>query len=96
MVTSELTISIIYSYVWRFRGIYYSFCSLSDGPVEYFLKRIKDTVANVVSGTSEFLPLQPPVPDTRGGRSSLKSNYAKFIRLHIFEVRDLGDALKWS
>ena len=30
-----------------------------------------NTVMNVVSGTREFLPLEPPVPHTGGGRPSL-------------------------
>ena len=47
-----------------------------------------------MSGTSEFLPLEPPVPVTGAGKSSLERNHAKLRRLHIFEGRDLGDSLK--
>ena len=49
---------------------------------------------NEVSGTSEFLPLEPPVRVTGAGKSSLGGKRAKFTRLHIFEGRDLGDGLK--
>ena len=55
---------------------------------------IWDTGTNEVSGTSEFLPLEPPVPDTGAGKSSLERNHKKLRRLHIFEVRDLVDGLK--
>ena len=54
----------------------------------------KCTGTNEVSGTSEFLPLEPPVPATGAGKSSLGGNGRKLVRLHIFEGRDLGDGLK--
>ena len=47
-----------------------------------------------MSGTSGFLPLEPPVRVTGAGKSSLRRNYAKLVRLHIFKGRDLGDSLK--
>ena len=47
-----------------------------------------------MSGTSEFLPLEPPVCDTGAGKSSLRGNRIKLIRLHIFIGSDLGDGLK--
>ena len=47
-----------------------------------------------MSGTSEFLPLEPPVRDTGAGKSSLERNQTKFIRLHIFKGKDPGDSLK--
>ena len=47
-----------------------------------------------MSGTSEFLPLEPPVRVTGAGKSSLRGNYAKLRRLHIFQARELGDGLK--
>ena len=47
-----------------------------------------------VSETNEFLPLEPPVPVTGAGKSSLRRNQKKMARLHIFEGRDLGDGLK--
>ena len=34
-----------------------------------------DTGTNEVSGTSEFLPLEPPVPVTGAGKSSLRGNH---------------------
>ena len=49
---------------------------------------------NEVSGTSEFLPLEPPVRVTGAGKSSLRQNGTKLGRLHSFEGRDLGDGLK--
>ena len=52
------------------------------------------TEKNEVSGTSEFLPLEPPVRDTGAGRSSLVRNRTKSMRLHIFEAIELGDSLK--
>ena len=52
------------------------------------------TGTNEVSGTSEFLPLEPPVPVTGAGKSSLVRNRTKLSRLHIFKGRDLGDGLK--
>ena len=52
------------------------------------------TGTNEVSGTSEFLPLEPPVRVTGAGKSSLGGNRTKFSRLHIFQGRDLGDGLK--
>ena len=52
------------------------------------------TGTNEVSGTSEFLPLEPPVRDTGAGKSSLRRNYAKLTRLHIFKGRVLGDGFK--
>ena len=53
-----------------------------------------NTGTNEVSGTSEFLPLEPPVRVTGAGKSSLRKNRTKLIRLHRFEGRDLGDGLK--
>ena len=53
-----------------------------------------NTGTNVVSETSEFLPLEPPVRVTGGGRSSLGGNRIKWVTIHIFEVRNLGDGLK--
>ena len=53
-----------------------------------------NTGTNEVSGTSEFLPLEPPVPVTGAGKSSLRGNHAKLMRLHIFEAIELGDGLK--
>ena len=47
-----------------------------------------------MSGTSEFLPLEPPVRVTGAGKSSLGRNRKKLTRFHIFQARDLGDALK--
>ena len=47
-----------------------------------------------MSGANEFLPLECPVRDTRAGQSSLKRNYTKFTRFHIFQARDLSDSLK--
>ena len=47
-----------------------------------------------MSGTSEFLPLEPPVRVTGAGKSSLRRNPKKLVRLHCFEGRDLGDGLK--
>ena len=47
-----------------------------------------------MSGTSEFLPLEPPVRVTGAGKSSLVRNHAKLGRLHSFKGRDLGDGLK--
>ena len=47
-----------------------------------------------MSGTSEFLPLEPPVPGTETGKSSLEKNHAKWTRLYIFGGRDLGNDLK--
>ena len=47
-----------------------------------------------MSETSEFLPLEPPVRVTGGGRSSLGENHTKLGPLHIFEARDLIDGLK--
>ena len=55
---------------------------------------MNDTGTNEVSGTSEFLPLEPPVRDTGAGKSSLRQNHTKWIRFHIFQGRDLGDGLK--
>ena len=55
---------------------------------------VLSTGTNEVSGTSEFLPLEPPVRVTGAGKSSLGKNHAKLIRLHSFEGRDLGDGLK--
>ena len=55
---------------------------------------IQNTGTNEVSGTSEFLPLEPPVRVTGAGKSSLERNHTKLIRLHIFQGRDLGDGLK--
>ena len=52
------------------------------------------TGTNEVSGTSEFLPLEPPLRVTGASKSSLERNGAKLIRLHSFEGRDLGDSLK--
>ena len=46
------------------------------------------------SGTTESLPLEPPVRVTGGGRSSLGGNRKKCLRLYIFKARDLGDGLK--
>ena len=45
-----------------------------------------------MSGTSEFWPLEPPVPVT--GKSSLVRNWGNLVRFHIFEDRDLDDGLK--
>ena len=45
-----------------------------------------------MSGTSEFLPLEPPV--TGASKSSLGRKRAKWVRVHIFQARDLGDGLK--
>ena len=56
--------------------------------------RLACTGTNEVSGTSEFLPLEPPVRVTGAGKSSLRRNYTKLTRLHIFEGRDLSDGLK--
>ena len=53
-----------------------------------------DTGTNEVSGTSEFLPLEPPVRVTGAGKSSLGGNHTKLMRLHIFQARELGDGLK--
>ena len=47
-----------------------------------------------MSGTSEFLPLEPPVRVTGAGKSSLGKNRTKLPRLHSFQGRDLGDSLK--
>ena len=47
-----------------------------------------------MSGTSEFLPLEPPVRVTGAGKSSLGGNLKKFVRLNVFKGRDLGDGLK--
>ena len=58
------------------------------------LQTIHDTGTNEVSGTSEFLPLEPPVRVTGAGKSSLRGNEKKLTRLHIFKGRDLGDGLK--
>ena len=55
---------------------------------------MNDTGTNEVSGTSEFLPLEPPVRVTGAGKSSLRKNPTKLSRLHIFKGRDLGDGLK--
>ena len=52
------------------------------------------TGTNEVSGTSEFLPLEPPVRVTGAGKSSLRRNRTKLRRLHIFQARELGDGLK--
>ena len=52
------------------------------------------TGTNEVSGTSECLPLEPPVPDTGAGKSSLRGNRKKLSRLHIFKGRVLIDGLK--
>ena len=59
------------------------------------LKAFQHTGMNEVSGTSEFLPLEPPAPVTGAGKSSLGRNHTKLRRLHIFEGRDLGNGLKW-
>ena len=47
-----------------------------------------------MSGTSEFLPLEPPVRVTGAGKLSLRGNGKKLRRLRILEGRDLGDGLK--
>ena len=47
-----------------------------------------------MSETSEFLPLEPPVRVTGAGKSSLRKNHTKLVRLHSFKGRDLGDGLK--
>ena len=52
------------------------------------------TGTNEVSGTSEFLPLEPPVRVTGAGKSSLERNHTKLLRLHIIKGRDLSDNLK--
>ena len=52
------------------------------------------TGTNVVSETSEFLPLEPPVRVTGGGRSSLRRNLIKCSTIHIFKVRNLSGGLK--
>ena len=52
------------------------------------------TGTNEVSGTIEFLPLEPPVRVTGAGKSSLVRNQTKLVRLHIFKGIDLGDGLK--
>ena len=56
--------------------------------------RCRCTGTNEVSGTSEFLPLEPPVRVTGASKSSLRRKRAKLSRLHIFKGRDLGDGLK--
>ena len=56
---------------------------------------VYNTGTNVVSETSEFLPLEPPVRVTGGDKSSLGGNLIKYITIHIFEARNLGDGLKW-
>ena len=53
-----------------------------------------NTGTNEVSETSECLPLEPPVPVTRAGKSSLGENHTKFIRFYVFQARDLSDTLK--
>ena len=61
----------------------------------WFYKTLqKNTGTNEVSGTSEFLALEPPVRETGAGKSSLRRNRTKLVRLHIFVGRDLGDGLK--
>ena len=45
---------------------------------------IYSTGTNKVSGTSEFLPLEPPVHETGAGKSSLRRNWKKLHRLHFF------------
>ena len=55
---------------------------------------LRSTGTKEVSGTSEFLSLEPPVPVTGAGKSSLRRNQKKISRLHIFKGRDLGDSLK--
>ena len=52
------------------------------------------TGTNEVSGTSEFLPLEPPVRATGAGKSSLRGTHIKLRRFHIFQDRDLGDGSK--
>ena len=52
------------------------------------------TGTNKVSGTSEFIPLEPPVRVTGACKSSLGENQKKFTRLHIFKGRDMCDGLK--
>ena len=47
-----------------------------------------------MSGTSEFLPLEPPVRDTGAGRSSLVRNHTKWVHLHILQAIELKDSLK--
>ena len=47
-----------------------------------------------MSGTSEFLPLEPPVRDTGAGKSSLRENHNKLTRLYIYQARDLVDGLR--
>ena len=54
----------------------------------------ESTGTNEVSGTSEFLPLEPPVRVTGTSKSSLGGNHTKLRRLHSFKGRDLGDGLK--
>ena len=54
------------------------------------------TGKNKVSGISELLPLELPVPDTGAGRLSLRRNHTKLRRLDIFVGRDLGDGLTWG
>ena len=56
--------------------------------------KFQNTGTNEVSGTSEFLPLEPPVRDTGASKSSLERNYAKLRFFQIFQGRDLGDGLK--
>ena len=45
-------------------------------------------------GTSEILPVEPPVSVTGAGKSSLERNRTKLSLLHIFQARELGDGLK--
>ena len=57
-------------------------------------KKIRNTGTNEVSGTSEFLPSEPPVRVTRAGKSSLGRKRAKLSCLLIFQAIGLGDDLK--
>ena len=52
------------------------------------------TGTNKVSGTSEYIPLEPPVHVIGAGKSSLGENQKKITRLHIFKGRNLGDGFK--
>ena len=56
--------------------------------------RYQINATNEVSGTSEFLSLEPPVRVTGAGKSSLRENHAKLTCLHIFQAIDLGDSLE--
>ena len=51
-----------------------------------------NTGTNEVRWTSEFLPLEPPMPVTGAGKSSLGRDPKKLAPLHIFIGRDVGDS----